>query len=116
MDIHQLSPELQALLRSPEAQQLRQLLSRGDSRSLDAAASAARSGDGNAARAALSPLRDNPEAAEALEAAIRGAVAKQQEEKRAKHKEAPAAGPATAATKAVNISADDFDDDDDIDV
>ncbi len=65
---------------------------------------------------AKSYLRDNPEAAEALEAAIRGAVAKQQEEKRAKHKEAPAAGPATAATKAVNISADDFDDDDDIDV
>ena len=71
MDIHQLSPELQALLRSPEAQQLRQLLSRGDSRSLDAAASAARSGDGNAARAALSPLLDNPEAAELL---LRGAV------------------------------------------
>lgn len=66
MDIHQLSPELQALLRSPEAQQLRQLLSRGDSRSLDAVASAARSGDGNAARAALSPLLDNPEAAELL--------------------------------------------------
>lgn len=65
---------------------------------------------------AKSYLRDNPEAAEALEAAIRGAVAKQQEEKRAKHKEATAAGPATAATKAVNISADDFDDDDDIDV
>ena len=61
---------------------------------------------------AKSYLRDNPEAAEALEAAIRGAVAKQQEEKRAKHKEAPAAGPATAAPKAVNISADDFDDED----
>ena len=66
MDIHQLSPELQALLRSPEAQQLRQLLSRSDSGSLDAAAAAAKSGDGNAARAALSPLLDNPEATELL--------------------------------------------------
>ena len=60
-------------------------------------------------------LRDNPEAAEALEAAIRAEVARQQEEKAAKRRPA-ASGPATAATKAVNISADDFDDDDDIDV
>lgn len=56
-------------------------------------------------------LRDNPEAAEALEAAIRSEVAKQQEEKAAKRSGRPA-GPAMAATKAVNISADDFDDDD----
>ena len=55
-------------------------------------------------------LRDNPEAAEALEAAIRAAVAKQQEEKAAARR--PVSGPATAATKAVNIAADDFDDDD----
>ena len=59
-------------------------------------------------------LRDNPEAAEALEAAIRAAVAKQQEEKAAARR--PVSGPATAATKAVNISADDFDDDDDVEV
>ena len=57
-------------------------------------------------------LRDNPEAAQALEAAIRAEVARQQEEKAAKRRPA-ASGPATAATKAVNISADDFDDDDD---
>ena len=59
-------------------------------------------------------LRDNPEAAEALEAAIRAEVAKQQEEKAAKRR--GSAVPATAATKAVNISADDFDDDDDVEV
>ena len=60
-------------------------------------------------------LRDNPEAAETLEAKIRAAVAQQQEEKAAK-RSGRASGPATAATKAVNVSADDFDDDDDIDV
>ena len=59
-------------------------------------------------------LRDNPEAAEALEAAIRASVAKQQEEKAAARR--PVSGPAAAATKAVNISADDFDDDDDVEV
>ena len=58
-------------------------------------------------------LRDNPETAATLETAIRAEVAKQQEEKRAKHRE-PAAGTATVATKAVNITADDFFDDDDI--
>ena len=58
-------------------------------------------------------LRDNPEAAEALEAAIRAEVARQQEEKAAK-RSGRASGPATAATGAVDISADEFDDDDDI--
>ncbi len=57
-------------------------------------------------------LRDNPEQAEALEAAIRAEVARQQEEKIAKRRGAPASGPATVAGGAVNISADDFDDDD----
>ena len=56
-------------------------------------------------------LRDNPEAAAALEAAIRAAVAKQQEQKRAQQRAAVSVGPATAATRAMNISADDFDDD-----
>ena len=56
-------------------------------------------------------LRDNPEVAARLETAIRAEVAKQQEEKRAKRKET-SSGVATVATKAVNISADDFDDDD----
>ena len=56
-------------------------------------------------------LRDNPEAAVALEAAIRAAVAKQQEQKRAQQRAAVSVGPATAATRAMNISADDFDDD-----
>ena len=60
-------------------------------------------------------LRDNPEAAEALEAAIRAEVARQQEEKAAK-RSGRASGPATAATGAVDISADEFDDDDDIPV
>ena len=57
-------------------------------------------------------LRDNPEEAEALEAAIRAEVARQQEEKSARRRGAEASGPATAAGSAVNISADDFDDDD----
>ena len=57
-------------------------------------------------------LRDNPEAAEALEAAIRAEVNRQQEEKAAK-RAGRASGPATAATGAVNISAEEFDDDDD---
>ena len=60
-------------------------------------------------------LRDNPEAAEALEAAIRAEVARQQEEKAAKRMNR-AVGPATAATGAVDISAEEFDDDDDIEV
>lgn len=60
-------------------------------------------------------LRDNPEAAEALEAAIRAEVARQQEEKAAK-RSGRVSGPATAATGAVDISADEFDDDDDIQV
>ena len=54
-------------------------------------------------------LRDNPEQAEALEAAIRAEAQKAQEEKLRKRTGAPA----TAATKAVNISADDFDDEED---
>ena len=57
-------------------------------------------------------LRDNPEEAEALEAAIRAEVARQQEEKQSKRRGAPSSEPATVATAAVNISADDFDDDD----
>jgi recombination protein RecA len=57
-------------------------------------------------------LRDNPEAAEALEAAIRAEVARKQEEKIAKRRGAAASGPATVAGSAVNVSADDFDDDD----
>ena len=60
-------------------------------------------------------LRDNPEEAERLEAAIRAKVAQQQEEKAMKRRGA-AAGPASAASAAANISADDFDDDDDIQV
>ena len=58
-------------------------------------------------------LRDNPEAAEALEAAIRAEVARIQEEKLAKRRGIPV-GPAVAATGAVNIDADEFDEDDDI--
>ncbi len=61
-------------------------------------------------------LRDNPEKAEELEAAIRSAVAKQQEEKASKRRGAAASVPATAASQAVDISAEDFDDDDDIEV
>ena len=60
-------------------------------------------------------LRDNPEAAEALEAAIRAEVARQQEEKAAK-RASRTSGPATAATGAVDISAEEFDDDDDVEV
>jgi recombination protein RecA len=57
-------------------------------------------------------LRDNPEEAEALEAAIRAQVAQEQEEKAAKRSGRPVV-PAVAAGQAVNISADDFDDEDD---
>ena len=57
-------------------------------------------------------LLDNPDQAEALEAAIRMEAKKAQEEKIQKRQRT--AGPATAATKAVNISADDFDDELDV--
>ena len=60
-------------------------------------------------------LRDNPEAAEALEAAIRREAQKAQAEKAAK-RAGTTAMPATAATKAVDVSADDFDDGDEMDV
>ena len=60
-------------------------------------------------------LRDNPEAAEALEAAIRREAQKALAEKAAKRAGAAAAA-ATAATKAVDVSADDFDDGDEMDV
>ena len=60
-------------------------------------------------------LRDNPEVAENLEAAIRREAQKAQAEKLQKRMGA-AAAPATAATKAVDVSADDFDDGDDMDV
>ncbi len=55
-------------------------------------------------------LRDNPEQAEALEAAIRREAQKVQEEKLRKRTGAPA----TAATGAVDISAEDFDDELDV--
>jgi recombination protein RecA len=57
-------------------------------------------------------LRDNPEAAEALEAAIRREAVKAQEEKARKRR--PAA--ATAAAQPVDIAADDFDDEDELEV
>ena len=57
-------------------------------------------------------LLDNPDQAEALEAAIRMEARKAQEEKL--QKRAKSQGPATAATAAVNISADDFDDELDV--
>jgi recombination protein RecA len=60
-------------------------------------------------------LRDNPDQAETLEAAIRAEVARQQEEKAAK-RAGRTAGPATASSQAVNISAEDFDDDEDDDI
>ncbi len=59
-------------------------------------------------------LLDNPDQAEALEAAIRMEAQKAQEEKLAKRAKTPASAPATAAGKAVNISADDFDDELDV--
>lgn len=55
-------------------------------------------------------LRDNPEQAEALEAAIRQKAQEAQDEKLRKR----AGVPAQAATRAVNISADDFDDELDV--
>ena len=57
-------------------------------------------------------LRDNPEAAEALEAAIRAEVARRQEEKQAKRRGSAAGGPAIPASGLPDILADDFDDDD----
>ncbi|MDD6024103.1 MAG: recombinase RecA [Oscillospiraceae bacterium] len=58
-------------------------------------------------------FRDNPEEAEKLEAAIRAEAMKAQEERAAK-RAGKTAVPATAATAAVNISAEDFDDDLDV--
>lgn len=57
-------------------------------------------------------LRDNPDQAEALEAAIRRKAQEAQEEKIRKRSGVPA----QAAAKAVDISADDFDDEDELDV
>lgn len=58
-------------------------------------------------------LRDNPDAAEMLEAAIRQEAVKALEEKAAR-RTGKTQGAATTATAAVNISADDFDDDMDV--
>ena len=59
-------------------------------------------------------LRDNPEEAEALETAIRAEVARRQEEKLAKRRGTVVGGSATPASGAVDILADDFDDDIDL--
>ena len=61
-------------------------------------------------------LRDNPETAAALEAAIRKAAAAEQEEKLKKRAARNGDAPATAASAAVSISAEDFSDEDEMDV
>lgn len=65
MDTTQLTPQLQALLQSPEAQQLRQLL-RGSGSTVQQAAQAMQRGDEAAARALLTPLLQDPQAAALL--------------------------------------------------
>lgn len=61
-------------------------------------------------------LRDNSEAAENLEAAIRREAQKEQEAKMKKRSGNASDEPAEVAAKAVNIAADDFDDEDEMDI
>lgn len=66
MDTSQLTPQLQALLQSPEAQQLRQLLLRSGSGAVQQAAQAMQRGDESEARALLAPLLQDAQTAELL--------------------------------------------------
>ncbi len=66
MDTSQLTPQLQALLQSPEAQQLRQLLLRSGSVAVQQAAQAMQRGDESEARALLAPLLQDAQTAELL--------------------------------------------------
>ncbi len=66
MDTSQLTPQLQALLQSPEAQQLRQLLLRSSSSTVQQAAQAMQRGDESEARALLAPLLQDAQTAELL--------------------------------------------------
>ncbi len=66
MDTSQLTPQLQALLQSPEAQQLRQLLLRSGSVAVQQAAQAMQRGDESEARALLTPLLRDAQTAELL--------------------------------------------------
>lgn len=66
MDTSQLTPQLQALLQSPEAQQLRQLLLRSGSVAVQQAAQAMQRGDESEARALLAPLLRDAQTAELL--------------------------------------------------
>lgn len=66
MDTSQLTPQLQALLQSPEAQQLRQLLLRSGSVAVQQAAQAMQRGDESEARALLIPLLQDAQTAELL--------------------------------------------------
>lgn len=66
MDTSQLTPQLQALLQSPEAQQLRQLLLRSCGSTVQQAAQAMQRGDESEARALLAPLLQDAQTAELL--------------------------------------------------
>ena len=66
MDTSQLTPQLQALPQSPEAQQLRQLLLRSGSVAVQQAAQAMQRGDESEARALLTPLLRDAQTAELL--------------------------------------------------
>lgn len=66
MDTSQLTPQLQALLQSPEAQQLRQLLLHSGSVAVQQAAQAMQRGDESEARALLTPLLRDAQTAELL--------------------------------------------------
>ena len=66
MDTSQLTPQLQALLQSPEAQQLRQLLLRSSGVAVQQAAQAMQRGDESEARALLAPLLRDAQTAELL--------------------------------------------------
>ena len=66
MDTSQLTPQLQALLQSPEAQQLRQLLLRSSGGTVQQAAQAMQRGDESEARALLIPLLRDAQTAELL--------------------------------------------------
>ena len=66
MDTSQLTPRPQALLQSPEAQQLRQLLLRSGSVAVQQSAQAMQRGDESEARALLTPLLRDAQTAELL--------------------------------------------------
>ena len=66
MDHFQLTPQMQAMLRSPEAKQLMALLGNKDHSAFKQAAAAAQTGDTETVKRTLAPLLQDPKVAQLL--------------------------------------------------